>query len=151
MKSNKVSVGKTNLAILNGTEDLSVWSEEELLRGQRRDRNGRWAGRPPKVVPLRVHEELTRRRLDKAYELLRDNLVAAVEVLGEVVQDKKAAPKDRLRAAELIMERVMGKAPMKVEVGVKTKFDLALEAMIVWEDGYNPDAIDAESWEADEA
>lgn len=28
-----VWVGKANTAILNGTEDLSLWSEEELLRG----------------------------------------------------------------------------------------------------------------------
>jgi hypothetical protein len=143
-----VYIGETNRAILSGAEDLSLWSEEELLRGQRKAKNGRWTGRPPKVVPLRVHEELTRRRLSTAYELLREDLVAAVQVLGEVVRDNEAPTKDRLRAAELIIERVMGKAPVKVELGVRTKFEEALEAMIVPDDDY---VIEAESWEADDA
>ena len=53
MQSNKIAIGKTNMAILNGTEDVRLWSDEELLRGQRRAKNGRWTGRPPTVVPLR--------------------------------------------------------------------------------------------------
>ena len=101
---------------------------------QRRAKNGRWTGRPPKVVPLRLHEELTRRRLSEAYDLLREDLVAAVQVLGQVVRDEAAPPKDRIKAAELIMDRVMGKAPIKVDVQPVTRFEEFGEAVVVWQD-----------------
>jgi hypothetical protein len=114
--NNKITLGRTNLAILNGTEDLTLWSEEELIRGQKKGKNGRWTGRKPKVVPAAVHQELTRRRMGQAYELLREDLVAAVQVLGQIVRDDDAADRDRIKAAELIMDRVLGKATERVEV-----------------------------------
>ena len=43
--SNRIAIGQTNLAILRGEEDVSLWSDEELRRGQRRDKNGHWVGR----------------------------------------------------------------------------------------------------------
>lgn len=51
----RVRVGNTNTAILSGEEDLSLWSEEELVRGRRRAKNGKWVGRPPAVVPKALH------------------------------------------------------------------------------------------------
>jgi hypothetical protein len=128
----RVRVGKTNLAILNGDEDLSLWSEEELIRGQRRDRNGRWSGRPPKIVPAAVHNELVRRRLSAAGEVLRESLVDAVTLLREVVQDKDALYSDRIRAANLIMDRVLGKAPEQVRLSVSEEppWAIAIRAAI---------------------
>src|SRR5262245_54429365 len=111
-----VWVGKTNSAILNGTEDVSLWSDEELLRGQRRASNGRWPGRPPKVVPKAIHDEMGRRRMLKAHDLLRDNLLAAVEVLVTIARDKRAEDKDRLKAVGMIMDRVLGKVPERVHL-----------------------------------
>lgn len=111
-----ISLGRTNAAILSGEEDLTLWSEEELIRGQKKGKNGRWTGRKPKVVPTAVHHELTRRRMGQAYELMREDLVAAVQVLGDIVKDTEASNRDRLRAAELIMDRVLGKATERVEV-----------------------------------
>lgn len=109
-----IRVGKTNLALLNGDEDLSLWSDEELIRGQRRAKNGKWQGRKPKVVPIAVHNELVRRRLSQAGELLCESLVDAVTLLRVVVTDEDAQYSDRIKAANLIMDRVMGKAPEKV-------------------------------------
>src|SRR5918994_3840287 len=35
----RIQVGKTNMAILNGDEDVTLWDDEELIRGQRRAKN----------------------------------------------------------------------------------------------------------------
>ena len=111
-----ISLGKTNAAILNGTEDLSVWSDEELLRGQRKSKNGRWTGRKPTVVPLALHLELNNRRMTAAREELNGNLVAAVALFGQVVNDPNAPLDLRLRAAKEITDRVLGRAPEHVSV-----------------------------------
>jgi hypothetical protein len=129
MDRETVHVGKTNTAILRGDDDLAQWTDEELMRGQRKGRNGRWTGRKPKVVPYAVHEELTRRRLSKAYELLRDNLVTAVEVLIDIATDKDAPPAVQLRAAEIVMERVMPKQPVQIELR-RSKFDEFMDKVV---------------------
>lgn len=110
----EVRVGQANAAILAGAEDLSLWTEEELLRGTRKDKNGKWSGRPPKIVPKAVHQELVQRRMLDAHSLLGENLVKAVQVLVDIASDKRADAAVRVKAASLIMDRVLGKVPDKV-------------------------------------
>lgn len=143
-------VGKTNAAILAGEADLSEWSEEELLRGQRRDKNGGWVGRPPKVVPMAVHNELVRRKMSRAHELLRDNLVAATEVLVDLATDPEVESAVRLKAATTIMERVLGKTPERVELSATERkpWEAAVTGGIV---RIAPEPIEATATEADSA
>jgi hypothetical protein len=126
-----VRIGTMNTKLLTGQEDLSAWSDEELQRGQRKDRNGRWQGRKPRVVPKAVHDELVKRTLSKAQDLFRDNLVTAVEVLTDIVTDDSVEPKDKLRAIAMITDRVMGKAPERVELSGDTPWMVALTGAIV--------------------
>src|SRR4051794_8597810 len=98
-----ISVGKTSAAILNGDEDLSLWDDEELRRGYRRDKNGIWSGRKPKVVPRAIHDELVRRTLDEAGEVLRDSLVDAVQLYRQILNDVEAPLNLRLQAADKIV------------------------------------------------
>lgn len=128
---NRISVGKTTMAILHGEDDLSAWTDEELERGQRRDRNGRWSGKRPAVVARALYDELTRRKLSAASDLLRDNTYAAVQVLTDIAKDSKAENRDRITAAKLIIERVMGKEPIRLDVRVKAKWEEALEGSVV--------------------
>lgn len=78
------------------------------------DKNGRFAGRPPKVVPKAIHQELVQRRMLDAHSLLGQNLVKAVQVLVDIATDKRADAAVRVKAASLIMDRVLGKVPDKV-------------------------------------
>lgn len=117
-KKVNVCVGETNAAILTGRADLSIWSDEELLRGQRKSKNGKWQGRKPKVVPLALHQELNSRRMQRAREVLNDSLADAVTLFAEVVRDKKAPLDLRMKAAKEITDRVMGRAPEHVHVDV---------------------------------
>lgn len=147
----RVRVGQTNAAILRGELDLSTWSEEELIRGQRRASNGRFQGRPPTVVPKAVHDELVRRKMSEAHDLLRDNVVRATEVLVEIATDGQADAAVRLKAATTILDRVLGKAPERVEVAVEPPWARAIRhAIAPLGPIAPPHAIDAESWEDDE-
>lgn len=139
-----ITLGNTNTAILNGDEDLSLWSDEELLRGQRRARNGRWQGRPPKVVPMAVHHELNRRRMSKAREVLDESLEAAVSLFAEVVKDKDAPLDLRLKAAKEIVDRTMGKAPDTVSIHVeKAPWEEVVEQVEFYTDDDDLDIVNA--------
>lgn len=128
---NRISVGKTTLAILNGEMDLTEWTDEELERGQRRDRNGRWSGRKPKVVARELYDEFVQRKLTEASALLRESAYDAVEVLISIARDPNAENRDRLKAVDMILTRVMGKEPVKVELQVRQKWEDALDASVV--------------------
>jgi hypothetical protein len=130
MASKRVRVGAVNTAILSGKLDLSVWGEDELIRGQRRAKNGKFQGRPPKIVPKAIHDELVRRRLSKAGDLLDESIVDAVLLLRQVVTDDEAQYADRIKAAQLIMDRVMGRAPQTVRLEVEPPWVAALAGAI---------------------
>lgn len=145
----RIRLSETNTKILE-TGDLSDWDDEELIRGQRKDRNGRWTGRPPKMVPKLLHDELVRRTLERAQELMRSNLEAAVTVLTELALNPEVQPKDRLKAIEIVMDRVMGKAPERIELSATVKpWEQALAGGIVRDLELEEGVVDAEIVEED--
>jgi len=147
-----INVGKTNLAIHRGEEDLTMWDEEELRRGYKRDKNGKWTGRPPKIVPRAIHDELARRMYDEATQILKNDLVAAVQLFGDLVRNPDVDPAVRLKAAQVIVERVMGKAQqnVKLDVGVQAKWEQAIAHSIVSIPAELAEAIVVGSYEADD-
>ncbi len=76
----KMVVSANTTAILSGEDNLSSWTDEELLRGQRRSKRGLWEGKPPAVVPMAVHKELIRRRVLECEEIIRESCVHATRV-----------------------------------------------------------------------
>lgn len=150
-----VRMGVLNTRILTGQEDLSLWDDEELKRGQRRDKNGNLVGKAPVVVPKVLHDELVRRTLSRIEELMRESALEATKAIVDIMKgqyqegadDPKA--KDRLRAAEMILARVMGKEPMRIQISaIKSTFEEAFDAMLVPDD--TDEAIEVDSWEADD-
>jgi hypothetical protein len=89
---------------------LDDWDDEELARGYRKDRNGHFTGRPPSLVPTEIHKEFVRRKLAEAQHALAAALPQAIETLKAICESPFSDEKARIRAAELIIERVMGKS-----------------------------------------
>lgn len=143
-----VRVGNMTTRVLIGMEDLSEWDDDELKRGRRRDKNGGWAGRDPVVIPKAIFDEIVKRTMDKARSILQDNLEVAVIALTEIVAEPKFDAKDRLRAIEMVLNRTMGKEPVKVEVTGTAKWELALaggiKSMKSLEDGSKENRDDGE-------
>lgn len=126
-----VRVGRGTTDILIGREDLSTWDMEELRRGRKRDKNGGWQGRDPVIVAKAVHDELVKRTLDEAQRIMRENLESAVTMLTDLATNPGVEPKDRLKAIDMIMNRVMGRDPQKIELEGESKFEAAIAHSIV--------------------
>jgi hypothetical protein len=154
-----VRLGVNNTLVITGQDDLSQWDDEELRRGRKRDKHGGWMGKDPVVVPKVLHDELVKRTISKANSTMLENLNIAVEMLTSIVSGTDVEPKDKLTAIRMIMDRVMGKEPQKIEVGGEAKWQVAIQAGIVSlpADGIVSDAlggvpshvIDVESTEED--
>lgn len=126
-----VRVGKQNTRILIGAEDLTEWDLEELRAGRRRSANGSFDGKAPVIVPKAIHDELVKRTLSEAQRLLTESLDDAVQALTSIVKDNNVDAKDRLKASQMILDRVMGKNPETVKVTGEAKWEQALTAGIV--------------------
>jgi hypothetical protein len=111
-----VSLGRTSTEVLLGDADYSDWTEEELIRGQRRSRRGKWEGKPPKVVPLQLLHELNRRRSGDVQRILIDATKPAAEYLAKVASGKATADQGRIHACTVILNRVYGMAPQHVQI-----------------------------------
>jgi hypothetical protein len=91
--------------------------DEELARGQLKAVDGSFRGRPPLVVPTELVQAMRREWLGRAEAKLREALMdAGIKPLVEIAQDKTVDAGVRVRAAEKIIERNMGKVPDKVEL-----------------------------------
>lgn len=126
-----IRLGKTNTQVVIGQDDLSGWDDDELRQGCRKDKYGSFSGQPPRVVPKALYDELIKRTFADAREQFRQDLKDAVEVLGTIVRDTSADNKDRIAASKIIIDRVLGKEAVQVNVDVKAKWETALESAIV--------------------
>jgi len=100
------------------SEAFHEWDDEELARGQRRNKNGQFRGRPPATIPFEIHKELTRRRFARAHDLLGESLADAAQMLRSIVKDESADVYARLRAADMIFDRILGKPRESVDIGL---------------------------------
>lgn len=55
--------------------------------------------------------------------LARQYTESAVKVLGAMVEDAKAPPAARVAAAQALLDRGWGKAPIQVDLNVRARFD----------------------------
>jgi hypothetical protein len=125
-------LSKTATDILVGIEDISTWDNEEIRRGRRRGKNGTFVGRSPVVVPMALHQEAIKRTFEEAQELMREGLVPAVKYLTAIINDPDVEPKDKLKATQMILDRVLGKAVERVEIKTGTEpWEDALVAAVV--------------------
>ncbi len=134
MSRKMIHVGKSGSAVLTGADDLSQWDEEELVRGQRKSRRGTWEGRPPKIVPKALHDELIKRKLTKAYDLLNESIYDAVAILIDIAKDERTDASVRLKAVKEILDRTIGKQPITLQIEPNRMAE-AFQAMLVPDEG----------------
>jgi hypothetical protein len=114
-----VHIAPTAAGVVFDGESLDSWDDEELMRGRRRNKRGGFSGRPPRVVPAALLQELNRRRFSRAYELMAHSLVDAALMLRSIIVDEAVDASDRIRAAEVLMDRILGKPKESVALDVR--------------------------------
>lgn len=111
----RIAVGATTARLLQ-EPDYESWDDDELIRGQRRNKNGTWAGRNPKVIPLALLFELNKRVASRGAKKLMAGLEDAIDYLVGVANGTQPPDKDRQKAAEFVITRCLGATPQKVEL-----------------------------------
>lgn len=91
---------------LISVEDLD---DEELARGQCKGADGRFGQTPPRMIPKAIHDQMVQQLFVRANDQLRHDLLGAVKALGVISSGEAFEPADRIKAATVIIDRVMGK------------------------------------------
>jgi hypothetical protein len=104
-------------------EGMYTWDEfcseltpEELARGQLMDRNGRFQGRPPAMVPRQFQQSCIREIQRRFNEKVQARLLDATDELIELSRSGFLDGKDRAKVLIYLLERVMGPIPKQVQI-----------------------------------
>ncbi len=102
--------------LLEGEMTVDDLDDEEILRGMLRDKNGSFKGSPPRVVPHTMHAALRSAMETRAQRRLAAAMPEVLDELVKVATGKRfGAGESQVKAAALIMDRVFGKVPDKVD------------------------------------
>jgi hypothetical protein len=113
-KLEKRDVYDEERAIAEGILNLDDWDNEELIRGYRRGRNGRF-GKPPAFVPREVQQEAFKRLVNRGERKLKEAYMTTIEGLVTLAHSAQSE-KVRLEAQKELMNRVVGKVPDRMLV-----------------------------------
>lgn len=126
-----------------GKKQIEDWDLEELARGRPRNKNGGFAGRPPKWLTPLVEKEAKRRLLHHTLGELNSHVSSAIRTVVKLIEsdevDDKGKPivdaRTRLAACIFVIEHVTGKPKAVFEIEGTDATRQALAAAIVLDDG----------------
>lgn len=114
--------------------------EEELARGQLKDADGGWRGRPPTLVPREFHLACQREMKRRFEQLFQDDVLKVAKQYLKLAQSKEIKPETQAKMLQYAMERVFGGIPKDVRVSQEAPW----ESMVVnvMTDGSGPEMPD---------
>lgn len=110
--------------------------EEEIMRGQFRNRNGDFRGGVPKIIPREFMVQVMERQKQIVQGEIAGLVTEATKTLQEVMQKRNPQPGDnaRVNAAKLILERYLGRVPENINLRAEVNtFDKNTEDLIIIE------------------
>lgn len=118
------------VALLKGEINVEDLDDEELARGYPRDRNGNFGGRPPRMIPLVLHRQIQKVFFARLEEQMRKALPDAIAMLATIATNPLSEDRDKLKAIDMVMNRIMGKPPEKIEIsGGDKPFEMTVGKM----------------------
>lgn len=117
--------------LLSGKLKVEDLDDEELAHGRLRASDGTFRGAAPRVVPAELVQAMRREWLSRAEAKLREALHSkGIGVLVELAGDDTIDPAVRLRAAEKIIERTMGKVPDRVQLAAEDPVETLFRSIL---------------------
>jgi len=122
---------------LDGKLSSEDFDDDEVTRMQLKDKNGHFSGRPTKNIPRELAIAFRSQQQIRLMAWFAETVPEAQKAYREILNSRHLQPGDaaRLRAAEGIFERVIGKVNAASEVHVTVdkgkSYDDVLEGVLV--------------------
>lgn len=107
--------------VVSGEIPLEELDDDELSRGQLKDKNGNFVGRAGKLIPKEIADRRTRLLMQRVQEQFTEVALKASQAFIDVLEDPNADHKDKMQAARYLHDRFLGKVPERVELSAEIK------------------------------
>lgn len=121
LEEGRTTAGERWAMLLSGTLTVKDLDDKEVEKMRVKGKDGTFAGKRPKI-PSHLAEEFQKEHLRRVMAKFRDGAKDAVEMLNKVVADDDEKTSDRLKAADMLLNRVFGRAPETIRVEAADKF-----------------------------
>lgn len=111
-------------------EFVAALDPEELARGQMRADDGTFRGAPPKWVPAELHQQCVRELMARGDQIWKGAYIDAIKTFQTIATSSAFEPKDRLKAAQYVVERIAGKTPERVELSVVDPWEALIGGIV---------------------
>lgn len=113
-------------------EFVETLSPEELVYGKVKAEDGTFRGRPPTWVPAEFHRACIRELLRRGKRMWQESYLDAIDAMVAIAsgQVPGATPAERIKAAQFVIERIEGKVPERVEVGVDSPWQIIIADIV---------------------
>lgn len=125
------SLGKRYHALISGQLAVDELDNEELSRGVPRTDDGGFhtlADAAARSLPQQLQNSIKAELYRRAEGKLHSHLLDAIDSIVQIATDGEL-DKDRLRASQYLLERVMGKTPEVVHFSQEKPWQMVLEAV----------------------
>lgn len=124
---------------LNGLISVEDLDDDELAQGRLKASDGTFRGRPPRAIPTDMVQAMRREWLSRAEAKLREALMdKGIGTLVELADNDNIDASVRLRAAEKIIERTMGKVPDRVHFASEDPVESLFRSILADPNGLLP-------------
>ena len=139
--------------LLSGDLTIEELDDEEILRGQLRSADGSFSGNRRDMVPRKLADAFRRELIRRMEDRIAAHGIEAIETVVDVMRHGEGAQlsiheregSNRLKAAGMILDRIMGKPEQKTVVsGEVTIWQQAIEDGSLLVDVENPAVVEAE-------
>lgn len=121
--------------LLDGRLTVADLDDDEISKCRVRNIDGSFTGRGQKL-PSHLAQQFHQEAIKRANSKFRGALQDAVQTLADIATDPEVKESDRIKAASIIVDRVLGKAVETVRVeGASTFDEMLAEAIGVKREG----------------
>lgn len=108
--------------LLSGTLTVRDLDDKEVAKMRVRGKDGGFSGKA-RAIPSHLINQFVSEQLRRANDRMRKALPDTVDVLVAIMKDPEAKHSDQIRAAQLLQDRILGKAPETVRIESANEWD----------------------------
>lgn len=125
--------------LLSGQLTMQDLDDKEVHKMRVRSADGTFSGRRRKL-PSHIYHQFQQEQLRRFDAKMRKALKEVPTVIAEILLDPEAKHSDRLKAAQMLQDRVLGKSPETMRIEGVSGFDKMLSDAV----GLDRDTLDDE-------
>lgn len=118
-KKVRVNISPRMQMLLDGELAIEDLHDDEIFKGQLRDKNGKFQGTRTNMIPRQFYDQAVVELMRRWQAKVNSQLEPMMKVLQDLANNPKVSADARYKSAVYLIERAAGKVPEKAEMKVE--------------------------------